>query len=136
MSSLKTKFYLPVSIFLLLLSALPSFAQFSSTVKKYISVQADTLALIHAKITDGTGSPSRSDRTLVIVKGIITAMGISANTKVPANAKVIDCTGKTIIPGMTSRCMSTYFMQRQPGDYYLGQKYCRYLFRNCILPGE
>src|SRR5882757_6483454 len=100
MSSLKTKLYLPVSIFILLLFALPSYAQFSSAVKKYISVQADTLALIHAKLTDGSGNPSRPDQTLVIIKGIITSMGNSANTKIPANAKVIDCTGKTIIPGM------------------------------------
>jgi hypothetical protein len=72
MSSLKTKFYLTALIFLLLLPALPSLAQFSAAVKKYICIQADTLALIHAKITDGTGGPSRPDQTLVIMKGIIT----------------------------------------------------------------
>jgi imidazolonepropionase-like amidohydrolase len=121
MSSLKKKFYLPVSIFLLLLSALPSFAQFSSAVKKYISVQADTFALIHAKITDGSGSPSRPDQTLVIMKGIITAIGNSANTKVPVNAKIIDCTGKTIIPGMIMMHEHLFYAEAA-GDYYLGQE--------------
>src|ERR1700727_670964 len=87
----KTKVYSTALIFLLLLQALPSFAQFSATVKKYICIQADTFALIHAKITDGSGSPSRPDQTLVIMKGIITAMGNSANTKAPINQKIIDC---------------------------------------------
>jgi imidazolonepropionase-like amidohydrolase len=121
MSSIKIKFYLPVSIYLLLLYALPSFAQFSSTVKKYISVQADTLALTHAKITDGSGSPSRPDQTLVIMKGIITAMGNSANTKIPVNATIIDCTGKTIIPGMIMMHEHLFYAEAA-GDYYIGQE--------------
>ncbi len=121
MSSLKTKFYLLVPIFLLLLSALPSFAQFSSSVKKFISVQADTLALIHAKITDGSGNPSRSDQTLVIMNGIIRAMGNSANTNVPVHAKIIDCTGKTIIPGMIMMHEHLFYAEAA-GDYYLGQE--------------
>ena len=121
MSSLKTRFYLPVSIFFLLLPGLTSLAQFSSAVKKYISVQADTLALIHAKITDGSGSPSRPDQTLVIMKGIIMAMGNSANTKVPVNAKIIDCTGKTIIPGMIMMHEHLFYAEAA-GDYYLGQE--------------
>jgi imidazolonepropionase-like amidohydrolase len=121
MSLLKTKSCLLVSIFLLLLSALPSSAQFSSAVKKYISVQSDTLALIHAKITEGSGSPSRPDQTLVIMKGIITAMGNSANTKVPVNAKIIDCTGKTIIPGMIMMHEHLFYAEAA-GDYYFGQE--------------
>ncbi len=121
MASLKTRFYLPVSIFFLLLPGLTSFAQFSSAVKKYISVQADTLALIHAKITDGSGGPSRPDQTLVIMKGIIMEMGNSANTKVPVNAKIIDCTGKTIIPGMIMMHEHLFYAEAA-GDYYLGQE--------------
>jgi hypothetical protein len=54
-----------------LIPALTSYAQFSSVVEKYITVQADTFSLIHAKITDGSGSPSRPDQTLIIIKGII-----------------------------------------------------------------
>jgi hypothetical protein len=60
MPLLKTKFYLTALTFLLLLPALKSIAQFSASVKKYICIQADTLALIHAKVTDGTGGPNTS----------------------------------------------------------------------------
>jgi imidazolonepropionase-like amidohydrolase len=77
--------------------------------------------LIHAKITDGSGSPSMPDQTLVIIKGIITAMGNSANTKVPVNTKIIDCTGKTIIPGMIMMHEHLFYAEAA-GDYYLGQE--------------
>jgi hypothetical protein len=134
MSSLKTKFYLTVLIFLMLLPPLLSFAQFSAAVRKYISVQADTLALIHAKIIDGSGGPSSSDQTLIIIKGIITTIGNSEKIRVPINAKVISCSGKTIIPGMIMMHEHLFYAE-SAGDYYIGRK-CRYPFRNCILPVE
>jgi imidazolonepropionase-like amidohydrolase len=121
MASSKTKFYLAALLSLLLVQALPSFAQFSEPVKKFIVVQSDTLAMIHAKIIDGTGGPSKPDQTLIIIKGIITALGNSANTSVPLNAKVIDCTGKTIIPGMIMMHEHLFYAE-STGDYYIGQE--------------
>jgi imidazolonepropionase-like amidohydrolase len=121
MSPLRTTFF---SAALFLESLLPSslaFAQYSAAVKKYICIQTDTLALVHAKITDGTGSPSRTDQTLVIIKGVITAMGNSATTKAPANAKILDCTGKTIIPGMIMMHEHLFYAEAA-GNYYLGQE--------------
>jgi imidazolonepropionase-like amidohydrolase len=117
----KTRYYLTALLFLFLMPAMSSFAQFSSAVEKYISVQADTFALIHAKITDGTGGPSKPDQTLVVVKGIITLIGNSANTSTPVHAKVIDCTGKTIIPGMIMMHEHLFYAEAA-GDYYLGQE--------------
>ena len=117
----KIRFYLTAFLFLFLIPALSLNAQFSSAVEKYISVQADTFALIHAKITDGSGDPSRPDQTLVIMKGIITVMGNSANTNVPVHAKIIDCTGKTIIPGMIMMHEHLFYAE-VAGDYYLGQE--------------
>ena len=104
----------------MLLPGLTSFAQFSPAVEKFISVKADTLALIHAKIIDGTGA-HQTDQTLVIIKGIITAQGHSANTPVPVHAKVIDCTGKSIIPGMIMMHEHLFYAE-SAGDYYIGQE--------------
>ncbi len=117
----KTRFYLTAFLFLLLIPALSSYAQFSSAVEKYISVQADTIAFIHVKITDGSGGPSRPDQTLVVVKGIITVIGNSPNTRMPAHAKIIDCTGKTIIPGMIMMHEHLFYAEAA-GDYFLGQE--------------
>ena len=117
----KIRFYLTTFLFLFLIPDLSSYAQFSSAVEKFISVQADTVAFIHAKITDGSGSSSRPDQTLVIIKGIITVMGNSANTRMPAHTKIIDCTGKTIIPGMIMMHEHLFYAE-VAGDYYLGQE--------------
>ena len=111
-----------IILFLLFITPASSlFAQFSPTVEKFISVKSDTLALIHAKITDGTGTPSEADQTLVIIKGIITAKGNYAKTPVPVHAKIIDCTGKSIIPGMIMMHEHMFYAELA-GDYYIGQE--------------
>ena len=72
----------------------------SSLVKQFISVRSDTLALTHAKIVDGSGSAVKTDQTLIIIQGRIVTMGTTSAISVPSSAKIIDCSGKTIIPGM------------------------------------
>jgi hypothetical protein len=56
------------------------------------------LAFTHATLIDGTGAPPRSDVTVVVSDGRITAVGADATT--PAGAEVIDARGKFIIPGL------------------------------------
>jgi imidazolonepropionase-like amidohydrolase len=121
MTAAKTTWYWSALFFILLVQASPAMAQFSESVKKFIIIQSDTLALTHAKIIDGAGGPSKSDQTLVIMKGIFVSMGNSANNKVPVNAKVIDCTGKTIIPGMIMMHEHLFYAE-SAGDYYIGQE--------------
>src|SRR6202035_738718 len=88
-------------IFFLSLLALQSPGQsFSFSVNQFIYVNTDTLALIHAKIIDGTGSASKSDQTILIIKGHIAKLGNSGSVAVGRSIRTIDCTGKTIIPGM------------------------------------
>src|SRR5450432_3621572 len=121
MVALKRKYFVWCLITFWLLFALQSYAQFSPEVKKFISVQADTIALVNAKIVDGTGGPSKQDQTLLIIKGIITELGNSTNIKVPSNAKIIDCTGKTIIPGMIMMHEHLFYAEAAD-DYYIGQE--------------
>jgi len=91
--------------------------QFSSTVKQFISINADTLALIHIKIIDGTGGPSKTDQTIVIVKGRIAQLGNSNKTSVPVSAKIIDCSGKTVIPGMVMMHEHLFYGEFVPPNY-------------------
>ena len=121
MTAAKTTWYWAALLFFLLVQASPALAQYSESVKKFIIIQSDTLALTHAKIIDGAGGPSKSDQTLVIMKGIFVSMGNSANTKVPVHAKIIDCTGKTIIPGMIMMHEHLFYAE-SAGDYYIGQE--------------
>lgn len=58
------------------------------------------VALIHARMIDGTGAPARGDQTVVITGERITAVGASGAVAVPANARVIDLSGHTVMPGI------------------------------------
>ena len=42
--------------------------QLSSAVKQFVSINTDTVALIHATIIDGTGAPSKNDQAILIIK--------------------------------------------------------------------
>ena len=101
-----------------LLASFQSYAQqFSNVTKQFITVNADTLVLTHAKVVDGTGGPSKADQTIVIIKGKIA--GIGNNIAVPSNAKTIDCSGKTIIPGMVMMHEHLFYGE-YVAPYYLG----------------
>src|SRR4051812_6610758 len=58
------------------------------------------IALTHATLIDATGAPAQPDMTLVITNDRISAIGRSGRIKLPADAEVIDATGKFLIPGL------------------------------------
>ena len=86
-----------------LLPPLAAFTQtgtFSPEVRDFISVQAPVVALTHARVIDGTGASALNDQTIVINGGKIQSLGPSSTAKIPDGAKVIDLTGKSVIPGL------------------------------------
>ena len=66
----------------------------------FIVENAPVIALVHARLIDGTGSPAVDDQTVVISGGEIVALGASSATEVPREARVINSSGKTVIPGL------------------------------------
>ena len=72
----------------------------SQEVRDFVSVDAPVIALTHARVIDGTGAKALQDQTIIISDGKIQALGASSNTRVPEGAKVIDLTGKSVIPGL------------------------------------
>lgn len=58
------------------------------------------LALKGARIISMKGDEVIENGTIIINENKIEAIGNSADVTVPANVKVIDCSGKTIMPGM------------------------------------
>jgi len=55
-----------------------------------------------ATVIDGTGAAPLTDVTMVIDGDRISLMGPGLRAKMPADTKVVDYTGKTIIPGLVS----------------------------------
>ena len=72
----------------------------STAVRPYVAVDSPIVALIHARVIDGTGAPARADQTLVIRDGAIAALGDTKSIVIPAGAQVLDLTGKSVIPGL------------------------------------
>ncbi|MGH2649128.1 MAG: amidohydrolase family protein, partial [Ginsengibacter sp.] len=73
---------------------------FKASVRKFITDTAKITAFVDAKIIDGTGGPSKKNQTIIITNGIISQIGSTKEVAIPKDAVVINCTGKTIIPGM------------------------------------
>lgn len=55
-----------------------------------------------ARVIDGTGAPPRDDMTLVIDGDHFSLVGPGLRVKMPDGTRVVDYTGKTIIPGLVS----------------------------------
>ena len=72
----------------------------SPDVRRYVTADAPTIVLQHARVIDGTGAPVRTDQTVVIENGRIAQVGDAAVVQVPAGAKVMDLTGRTVMPGL------------------------------------
>jgi imidazolonepropionase-like amidohydrolase len=91
--------------------------EFSSLTQQFITVKADTLALTHVNVIDGTGQAAKPDQTIVIIKGRIATIGKSANVILPASAKIMDCTGKSVIPGMIMMHEHMFYGERVSPQY-------------------
>jgi imidazolonepropionase-like amidohydrolase len=83
--------------------------QLSARVRPFVTQDASVIALTHVRVVDGTGAAARTDQTLVIKDGGIIALGDAAATKIPDGAKVLDLTGRTVIPGLVGMHDHMYY---------------------------
>jgi hypothetical protein len=62
--------------------------------------QTSSLAITHITIIDVTGGPAQRDSTVVIADSRITAVGPSSSLHLPGGTRIIDGSGKFLIPGL------------------------------------
>lgn len=65
-----------------------------------LSVVLQLLVITHATVVDPDAARPRRDQTIVVRGTRIERVGPSASTAVPRGARVVDATGKFVIPGM------------------------------------
>ena len=64
------------------------------------SIAAQPVVFEHARIIDGTGKAPLENAVLVVDGARIASVGAAAKVKRPKGARVVDATGKTIMPGL------------------------------------
>ena len=90
------------------------FAQAPTPIKAYVSEDAPVLVLNHVRVIDGTGAAPAEDQRIDIEAGKITRVqSAKLRNAFPANAKVIDLTGMTVIPGLVG--MHEHLFYPTPG---------------------
>jgi imidazolonepropionase-like amidohydrolase len=62
--------------------------------------QPRSLAITHVTVIDVTGAPPQPDSTVVVADSRITAVGPSSPLHIPGGTRVIDASGKFLIPGL------------------------------------
>jgi len=68
--------------------------------QQFVRVEGPLIALTHVRLIDGTGVAPVEDQTIVLSEGRIQSIGPSNNAKIPADARTVDLSGYSIIPGL------------------------------------
>lgn len=106
--------------FLLLPAAVAPAQKFGPAVQPFVSISQDTVVLTHVNIIDGNGTAAKADQTVLIINGKFISIGNNGKVSFPAYLKPIDCTGKTIIPGMVMMHEHMFYGESNP-PFYIGQ---------------
>src|ERR1700760_4295281 len=90
-------------------------AQVKDGVKPYVKEDAPVLVLNHVRVIDGTGAAPMEDQRIDIENGKITRVQrAKLRNAYPPNAKVLDLSGKTVMPGLVG--MHEHLFYPTPGD--------------------
>jgi imidazolonepropionase-like amidohydrolase len=94
-------------------------AAYPYSVQAYISYKQDTIALTHCYIADVINKTVLSDETVIIARGIITKTGKTNEVHVPRGATIINCNGKTVLPGFVLLHEHMFYPAASVSPYYV-----------------
>src|ERR1700675_4809635 len=75
----------------------------SPLTKSFITVDSPVVALEHVRVIDGSGAAAVADQTMLIENGIIREIGPTPTASLPSGARVLDHTGRWVLPGFGGR---------------------------------
>lgn len=76
---------------------------------RFVAIDEPVVALTGVRLVDGTGEEARENQVVIVRGTRIEAVGPSGTVPVPNDARVLDLTGHTVIPGLVSLHEHTYF---------------------------
>jgi imidazolonepropionase-like amidohydrolase len=80
-------------------------------VQSFVAVPSGRIALVHARLIDGTGAPPVEDATIVIEGAKILKVEAGSST-VPAGYRLVDLTGASVIPGLVGMHDHMFYIAR------------------------
>jgi hypothetical protein len=75
----------------------------------FIAVQGPVIAIVGARVIDGTGAAPRVNQTVIIRDGRIAEVGDSGSVRPPDGAEIVDAAGHTLIPGLIGLHNHSYY---------------------------
>lgn len=81
-----------------------------------LAAQTRPLVFTHVTVIDMVGARPKPDMSVVVEGGRITSVGKSSRVRAPKNARVIDSTGKFLIPGLWD--MHVHALRTERADYF------------------
>jgi imidazolonepropionase-like amidohydrolase len=81
------------------------------------AAQEHPLVIIHVTVIDGTGAEAALDQTVIIKGRRITSLGQAGEFPMPADASIVDGTGKFLIPGLWDMHVHT-LQGLRPSQYF------------------
>jgi imidazolonepropionase-like amidohydrolase len=106
----------PAAVAVLWSAAALCLAEVPAGLKPYVSEDAPALVLLHVRVIDGTGAAAADDQRIDIEGGKITRVqSAKFQNAYPPNAKVLDLSGRTVIPGLVGMHEHLFYPGPEPG---------------------
>jgi len=107
------------TLVILLCVGVYSAAQPKSDFEFAIREQAPVVAIEHVRVIDGTGAPPRSDQTILISGGKIAAIGDSGLVSLPGQAKHLDLSCYSALPGLVGMHDHLFYVTAEVNDNFI-----------------
>jgi len=94
-------------------------AAYPYSAQAYIAYKQDTIAFTHCYLADVIHKTVLNDESILIAHGIIIKTGKTKAVQIPHSATIIDCTGKTILPGFVLLHEHMFYPAASVSPYYV-----------------
>ena len=95
---------------------------YTAPLRQFIAFDNPVIALTHCTLVDVITVKTVPDQTVILRDGIITAVGPSSRTPAPSEARMVDCTGKSVLPGLVLMHEHMYYPALSLNPIYVHYK--------------